>query len=329
MLKKKALVTGVGGDIGQSVIKCLKDTGYDIELIGCDVDFYAAGKKSCKKFFQSPWAIEAEEYLNFIQKLIAEEGVNYIFPTTEPEIEFYDKYRDYFRNKNLTIFINDSNIIKTFLDKYETVNFLRDNKLPYPETYTLETYNGELPFPVLLKQRKGSGAKGLKIINDEEELIFFKRKMSDAIVQEIIGSPDEEYTVGVFSTSKEVYSITLKRHLGYGSLTKVAQLVHDDKIKIIAERVANACSLNGVLNIQLRRRCEDYYVPFEINPRISSTVYFRHFFGFQDVKWWIDLKENRSVEYTPKYKNGIAVRTIGEVFFDLKKSDLNLHDIET
>ncbi len=318
MLKKKALITGIGGDIGQSVAKCLKDIGYDIDLIGCDVDSYSAGKKLCEKFFQSPWAIETEEYLNFIQKLIDEEGVNYVFPTTESEIEFYDKYQDYFRNKKLTIFINDSNIIKTFLDKYETVNFLRSNKLPYPKTYTIETYNGELSFPVLLKQRKGCGGKGLKIINDEDEFVFFKRKMKDAIVQEIIGSPDEEYTVGVFSTSKEVYSISFKRVLGYGSLTKVAQLVYDDEIKVIAERVANACSLKGVLNIQLRKRYEGNYVPFEINPRISSTVYLRHFFGFQDVKWWIDLIENRPIEYKLKYRSGIAVRSIEEVFFDLK-----------
>jgi len=37
----------------------------------------------------------------------------------------------------------------------------------------------------------------------------------------------------------------------------------------------------------------------------------------EDVKWWINLKEGRNIEYIPKYKRGVVVRTIGELFFDL------------
>ena len=314
MYNKIILVTGVGGDIGQSVIKCLKDTGYDIDIFGCDMDSYAAGRKAVKCFFEVPQAKDNQKYLEFMQELVRDKAIDYILPTTETEIEFYDRHREYF--KNIKLFINNSFIVKTFLDKYETVNFLKNNGLPYPKTYLIKDYNNELSFPLLLKRRRGYGGRGLIIINDAEELNLYNKKIKDAVIQEIVGTPNEEYTVGVFSTGKDIYSIAFKRCLGYGSLTKVAKLVDDDEIKDLAEQIAKASRLEGSLNIQLRKmgKC---YVPFEINPRFSSTVYFRHYFGFQDVKWWLDLKENKKIRFKLKHKKGVGVRTLTEVFFDL------------
>ena len=66
------------------------------------------------------------------------------------------------------------------------------------------------------------------------------------------------------------------------------------------------------------RKTKRGFIPFEINPRLSSTVYFRHFFGFKDVEWWIDMHEGNQIKYTLKYDKGIGVRTINETFFDLK-----------
>ena len=271
-----------------------------------------------KNFFTSPWAIKNKDYLDFIQRLIRQENICYILPTTEEEIKFYNNHRNSFNN--VKIFINNDNIVKIFLDKYDTVNFLKSNGFPYPRTYLIEEdYNDELPFPLLLKKRRGYGGRNLTIINDVKELNFYKKKTKDMIIQEIIGTPDEEFTVGVFSTGKDIYSIAFKRCLGYGSLTKVAELIYDDEIKDLAERIAKAACLEGSLNIQLRKT-DKYYVPFEINPRFSSTVYLRHCFGFQDVKWWLDFKEGRSIEYIPKYIKGIAVRVIDEIFFNLVPS---------
>lgn len=317
MSNKIILVTGVGGDIGQGIIKCLKDAVQGCVLLGCDIDSYAAGRKEVEKFFISPRTKDLREYLNFADTLIDKEGVSYILPSTEPEIEFYDTYRTHFNDKKTDLFINNSTTIKTFLDKYETVNFLKKNNLPYPKTYLLTDYNNELSFPLILKPRKSWGGRGQATISSEEELLFFKMRNKDTVVQEIIGSLDEEYTVGVFSTGKKIYSIAFKRSLGYGSLTRVAQYVCDLKLQDLAERIAELCSLKGSLNLQVRKT-ENGYIPLEINPRFSSTVYIRHCFGFQDVKWWIDLKNGRDVEYIPKFKVGTAVRTIGEVFFDLE-----------
>lgn len=315
--QKRVLVTGVGGDIGFNVVKCLKDSGYALELLGCDIDPYAAGRKEVDSFFIAPRAFDEESYRKCIRGAIEEYGINYIYPTTEVEIIFFHRNREYFDKTGAAIFINNPFILNTFFDKYETVSFLKENGLPYPATFLIEDYNNQLNFPLLIKARRGWGHKGLLRIMDDEELEFHRKRITNAIVQAEIGVEDEEYTIGVFSDGTSVYSICFRRYLGYGSLSKFVQLVHDDEMKYLAERIARTSQLQGSINVQCRKTA-DGYVPFEINPRLSSTVYLRHYFGFQDVKWWLDLEERKPIEYRPKYKQGIGVRTIGEVFFDME-----------
>jgi len=310
------LVTGVGGDIGQSVIKCLKDTEYNLHLFGCDTDPFAAGRAMVGKFFQPPPAKNAGKYLDFIKKVLSKEKIGYVIPTTEIEIEFFDKHRDCFKNVT-TVLINEHRVIGTFLDKYETIKFLRDNDISHPETYLVESYTNELECPFILKPRRGCGGKDLILVSDYDEFNFLKKTRRDFIVQEIVGGEDDEYTITVFSTGKEFYSIGFRRYLGYGSLSKIAHLVKDDEIRVLAEKIVKATSLEGSLNIQCRKT-DSGYIPFEVNPRFSSTVYTRHYFGFQDVKWWLDLKQGKNITYNPKFQKGTAVRTLGEVFFELR-----------
>ncbi|MBU1121667.1 MAG: ATP-grasp domain-containing protein [Candidatus Omnitrophota bacterium] len=314
-MNKRILITGVGGDIGQSVIKCLKDIDGSFNLVGCDIDSFAAGRKLVDRFYIAPQVKDDSEYISFIERILKEDKVTHVFPVTEWEIEFFNNQRGFF-NERANIFINKQEIVETFLDKYETINFLKKNNLPYPKTYLVDDYKDELSFPFILKPRKGCGGKGFVFINNREDLNFFGRKMRDGVIQEIIGSDDDEYTAAVFSTGKDYYTVAFKRILGYGSLTKVARLSDDERIKLLAENIAKAVSLEGSLNIQCRKT-QSGYVPFEINPRLSSTVYLRHFFGFQDVRWWLDFKEGRGVEYMPKFRQGVAIRTIGEIFVEL------------
>lgn len=312
------LITGVGGDIGQSVIKCLKDSSYRTHLLGCDIDPYAAGKKDVDSFFQAPKASVSESYLNFIKNIHEFSELDYIIPTTEAEIEFYDDNRKIFEENGIKLLINNTFIINAFLNKYNTAKFFKKSGIAFPETYRLSDYKNELKYPLILKPEKGCGSKKIQILYDEVDLNYFQKKYQDAILQEIIGNINEEYTVGIFSDGNKVNSIAFRRYLGYGSLTKFAELILNKEIDSMAIKIAHACKLKGSINVQMRKT-EKGFMPFEINPRFSSTVYFRHFFGFKDVEWWLNLYEGNQIEYIMKYKKGIGVRSVGEIFFDLEE----------
>lgn len=316
--KRKILVTGVGGDIGQGIIKCLRELEPLPILIGCDIDKYAAGSKFVDNFHVSPRASEEENYVEFIKLMIKQYDIEYIIPSTEYEIKVINKFRSFLDKKEIKLLINNDKIITTFLDKYETYNFFRENELPFPETYLVSEFKNQLAFPFILKLKESAGSKGVFKIHDEEELEYYRAKYDDSIVQELIGDIDNEYTIGVFSDGLNTHHIAFRRYLGLGSLSRYVELVDDDPaIKKLADDVAKLTNLKGSINIQVRKT-EDKYLVFEINPRISSTVYFRNHFGFEDVKWWLDVMDGKTIKYKPVYKKGIGVKTLDEVFFGLE-----------
>lgn len=314
-MRKNIIVTAIGGDIAQSIIKCLKDTDYKVRIVGCDIDRYAAGRSDVSGFLIAPKAVEKDRYFNFIKKAVKKYSIEYIYPASDQEIIFFNRYRNYFEEKGIKLFINSPYIIDTFLDKYKTVDFLRRNNLPYPLTFLAKKYKNQLSYPFILKPRKERGSKGVIKINNVEESRFYRKAVPGAIVQEYLGGENEEYTTGLFSDGKNVYSVSFRRKIGFGGVSKLANLLAHNKIAGIAKKIAQSCNLIGSINIQWRMRKRKPVV-FEINPRFSSTVYLRHYFGFQDVKWWMDVAEKKAIRCKLRYRKGIGVRRLSEAFFE-------------
>lgn len=318
-MKKKdnILITAVGGDIGQSVVHCLLETEYAKRLCGCDMDPYAAGRALLRRFEIAPTVDDEKSYKEFVLNVIKTHDVRFILPITEKEISFFSRKISYFESLGIKVLVLHPDLTRIFLDKYATIEYLKKNKFDVPRTFLAKNYKGQLEFPFILKSRHVCGGKGLVTINGEQDLMFYLDKNPNSILQEAIGNINDEYTVGVFSDGTNIYSIAFQRYLGYGSMTKFARLIDDSALTNLSKNIAKVCKLKGPLNIQLRKTPKGY-LPFEINPRISSTVYFRHRFGFEDVRWWLDIYNGKKISYLPKYKSGVAVRTIGGVFFDME-----------
>jgi carbamoyl-phosphate synthase large subunit len=109
--------------------------------------------------------------------------------------------------------------------------------------------------------------------------------------------PDtEEYTCGIFKTGcGEIRTVVINRKL-QGDVTGSGIVVQNDYIEKYLKQIAVLLDLQGSINVQLRLT-ERGPVAFEINPRFSSTVVFRHLMGFQDLIW--SLKELRGLPLEP------------------------------
>lgn len=317
---KNILVTGIGGDIGQSLLKCLSEDSTNHLLIGCDMDKYAGGAVLVKIFLTAPPVSEGKKYLSFIDETIKKFKINAIFPTSESEILFFNENREHYNKTDVDVYINNQQIIETFSDKYNTFNFLKKNGFACPKTFLPSNYSNQLDYPFIIKPRRSSGGKRLLFIRDNKEFDYYRMNLNDDfIVQEYIGNKDKEYTTPVFSNGAVTYNITFRRYLSseHGGFSKFVELADIKETRTLSERLAKISKLDGSINIQMREQDGKYHI-FEINPRISSTVYFRYKFGFKDIKWWMDTKAGKTIKYEPKYSKGIGVKTYSEVFFDLE-----------
>lgn len=308
---RKILVTAISGDIGNAILKILKPE--DNVLYGCDVNEIAVGMDLVEVFWQCGYAI-AEGYIDELLMKCIQYGITHLIPVNEREIEVVGNNRELFEKNNIKIVIQSQNILDICLDKYETAKFLANNGFDVPESFTDIGQIYDTRRKYICKPRKSNGSKDIftfwgKDLSDES---IAGRVKNDCIVQEYIES-DEEYTVGVFRHWNTVNVIIFRRKLknGYSSIVELTEnrTIHD-----MAVRAAELLELEGYINIQLRKKDDKYYI-FEINPRISGTVRFRHMLEYTDVLWWLDLLDNKEIKpYIQSYKKAVGVRELNEKF---------------
>ncbi len=307
---RRILVTAISGDIGNGILKILGEQ--ECHLYGCDVNDIAVGMDKVEYFWKAKYAAD-EGYIEELLEKCEELQVTHLIPVNEREIEVISKERTRFEDKGIKILILDNSILECCLDKYETAVFLKKNGVEVPATFLSEEAIVDKRKKYICKPRRSNGSKNIFTYIPETE----KADVSDEyVIQEYIDS-EEEYTIGVFRAGDITNTISFKRELknGYSYLVELSNDVH---LKEIAERAAGLLDLEGYMNIQLRKSGEKYYI-FEINPRISGTVRFRHMLGFSDVLWWLDMLDNKAVEkYTCGYNKAVGIRELNEKYLILE-----------
>ena len=308
---KKIFVTAIGGDIGYGIIKALRESEQKLHIIGCDIEEYNISRDLVDEFLVSPPYTDRESWLSFVSKTMQDCEVDYFWPVTETEIKLVSEETSLFAGKKIVQ--NADNILDVALDKGNTAFYLQDIGVNAPKTVKGNEWNEG--FPVIIKEEFSCGSHSIHIANSQDELKEYCSQMQKPVIQEYIGSAEDEYTMTVFSDGETVNFIAFKRRLGFGGMSRYVELVSDDRFDVIANKIAKAFELKGSINIQMRKKNDEYYV-FEINPRISSTIGFRMKLGFNDVAWWIDMLEGRDVpEFVCPTGKVYGVRTVEEKMF--------------
>jgi len=315
--KKTLLITAVGGDIGHAFAKAVAGEGFS--LIGCDARSVCDDHALFKRCFRVPPANNAQEYLGAVREIATASGADLVVPISEPEIKAFHDNRAQWSSWDSRVMINNATILDHFLDKYQTVTYLQSIGIRVPQTFVLKDYGGQLGFPLIIKKRSGCGNKGTWKVESPVDLNYFKQKDDGTfLVQEFLGRDDQEFTTGIFSDGKNTSSITFKRRLGMGGLSVEVKLADAPALEAMARDIARHTQLVGSINIQ-SRFCDGTYIPFEINPRLSSTLGFRKAFGFGDCLWWPRVCLGGTYQYQKQYKSGRGARYLAEAYSQMDR----------
>ena len=305
------LVTGCGGDIGQSIGKILLNSPYTKKLYGNDIS-----DKNAAQFIYPNFSVGLRfthpEYLKTLENFIQTNAIDIIIPIAEPELRFFSKQNILKKIGNAKMITASPLAMKVGFDKYYTAEFLKKEGLPFPKTALAKDIKTIDSFPVILKSKTGSGSKNIHKINTMEEFLFYTRNtIEDYVVQEFITENNGEFTCGLFRSSKgEIKSQIFKRELS-GGYSGYGEVIRNAEITSLLEELAIKLDLVGSINVQLRI-AENSPKIFEINPRFSSTVLFRHLLGFEDVIWSIQdrlqlkIYDNRKDVIGKKFYKGFS-----------------------
>jgi len=309
-MKYNILITSVGGDIGGNIVKILKEQDlFKCSLIGIDIKEHVFPEIDLNYFHQVS-RVDNPTYITELKNIILKYKIDIIIPSSEFDILYLHENIVFFHDLNVKLLINNQDIVHTFLNKYITAKILDNLNICTPKTYTLDEYNNDLPFPLIIKASSSTTSKMIEKVNTNEELIAVQATILDKekfIVQEYIGTETEEYTTTIYYDENITKVITFKRLLD-GDKTGYAEIINAPILDEYALTIAKKFVLSGSINIQSRKFNNNFYI-FEINPRISSTVYIRNHFNFQDLMWWVTKKLNITLnaDLLKVEKEGIAV----------------------
>ncbi len=307
--KLNILVTGCGGDIGQSLGKILLKSVYTNNLFGIDVS-----DKNAAQFIFPNFSVGVrftdEEYLQKLESFIEDNKIDIVIPIAEPELRNFSEKGILDSIGSAKMITASSMALEVGFDKYKTAEFLKAEGLPFPKTYRAEYVKVIESFPVILKSRTGSGSKDIHKINTMDEFSFYTRNnIEDLVIQEFITDKNGEFTCGLFRSSKgQIRSQILKREL-QGGYSGYGEVIENETITALLQELAVKLNLIGSINVQLRI-VDNLPKIFEINPRFSSTVLYRHLFGFEDLIWSIEdrlgleLSDNRQDVIGRKFYKG-------------------------
>ena len=299
-----ALITAIGGDIAQSVARLVRRNFPDLRLIGTDMSAEHGGSLFVDEMRLIP-AAGGADYIDALISIIETEHVDHVLPMAEAEMTALLPLID--KRAHANWITAGTQVIRAGIDKLETMRAIERMGIPVP--WTVAVGPGEPPmFPCILKDRFGSGSRGVHTIHDSEEARYLAARHPDAVYQELLPGADQEVTCAVYRTiDGRVATLQMRRRL-VGGFTGWAVIIDDPAITTVCERIATRLDLTGAMNVQLRLTADGPRI-FEINPRYSSTVLMRDAIGFTDVVWTFDELQGRTVTFPLIPPGTVIVRT--------------------
>ncbi|WP_321150949.1 ATP-grasp domain-containing protein [Aeromonas jandaei] len=287
--KVNVMVMAVGSPLGQSILKAVKLSSYVDNLYAADISERAAGLHFENVQPVILPLVKENSYFDELTDLIERNDIKVIFPTISVEHEFFAKYASYFNERKIDIVSCGTSVFEICNDKYESMQYLRQNGIAAPATVlgcehdAIEEFITRYGFPLVIKPRNGASSNDVFVIKSKDRLLA----LLDAyprdyfVVQEYLEDP-KDYTAGVYVSSSGDFNdvIIFERDLKFG-LSYSGKIIIDENIKKYCLSIANALKSTYSINIQFKMMAGQPYC-YEINPRLSSTTSIRAHFGFNE-----------------------------------------------
>jgi carbamoyl-phosphate synthase large subunit len=317
------LVTGANSTVAQSIIKALKASPLDVRIFGTDINPFSPGLyRVHEAFLVKPYRDPGYEAQ--MLELMRGRRIDVMLPAVEGELQQLAERRAAWEDATGTrIIVNTSALLDVTQDKYRTACFLAEHGCNAPAS-TVDTrptaladFAARVGFPLIVKPRRGATSRHVHVVNTLPELLDVVARVPGPVVQEHLGTAEEEYTCGVFVDRHGTLQgvATLRREIANGiTSTAVVEPVPDVEAEVA--RIVAALKPRASCNVQLRRNRDGRPTAFEVNARFSSSVAIRAHFGFNEVEATIRSfvlgEEIKPLTCRP----GIAMRYVNEVYAD-------------
>ena len=211
--------------------------------------------------------IEDPKYVPTLASLCEEFGVGVVIPLTDLDIEVLALAR---ADGRLPALVPDPEIASATYDKYETHLLLGRLGLPSPPT----VLPGVQPpsYPVMVKPRRGSGARSIHLANDAAQAEFFVSYVKEpTMLQRAMDGP--EFSIDCLSDVDQRCLNAIPRTMieSRGGESIKGTVIDDPSLVALGRDVVQALGVRGPCTVQVFRDSEVGLGITDVNTRFGGA----------------------------------------------------------
>lgn len=307
------LLTAIGSMSALCAINNLHKAGH--KVVGCDIypKEWHVEASLCDVFKQAPYA-NTEEYIPFLIQLAKENGVKYIFPLTDLEIDVINRQRDLFESEGITVCISSKETLSVARNKFVLYDVFKDDSLvPSVPTLTPEDDLSQLHYPCVAKPRDGRSSEGLCYLQDESQLKNLKHSSSYIFQEKIEGRVctvdyvRNPQTGNSFCVPREEL---LRTKNGAGTTVRI---FHDEKLERLVTYIGEKLKICGVVNMEFINNGKGFFL-IDINPRFSAGVAFSCKTGYDFINAHLACFLGNNLPPKKEFGEFIAIKYFTEYY---------------
>lgn len=262
-----------------------------------------------------------EAYVQAVEKICAQERIDAIFPSFDPQVYVFSKNKVRFESMGIVIPVADYQAVVTIMDKYRLLQLASEAGFPCPRTY-LPAHVDEVGriardtgFPVMVKPRTGTAGQGAGTAKDLPELIERFRAARARGAAPLI----QEYIPG---REKINFHLTLDRE---GEVKLAFSLVNEGNFRFrggfgrgqfsapphsslpVVVSILRKAGYWGSAHVEAKIDARDGLPKLmEINPRFGNRLWTRTALGLNEPWMCLEIARRRPVDAVTGYPLGVA-----------------------
>jgi carbamoyl-phosphate synthase large subunit len=195
--------------------------------------------------------IEDPGYVPALARLCEEHAVGAVLPLTDLDIEVLALAR---AGGVLPAFVPTPEVARATYDKYEAHLLLARHALPSPPTTLPEHGLDGLEFPVMVKPRRGSGARSIHLAHDASQARFFAEYVTEPVmIQQAMQGPELSIDCLGDLRGRCLNAVPRTMLESRGGESIKGAVVRDEELIALGRRTMEALAVTGPATIQVFR----------------------------------------------------------------------------
>jgi len=227
-------------------------------------------------------------YIKQLLSIVKTNRVKLLVPTVDLDLKVLARNKPKFTALGCRVLVSTQEVVDICQDKRKTNRFLIKNGFDTPATISITSAlsKKKLNWPCFLKPWNGSAGKQNTIVNNRRELLFYAKKIPNAICQEFIEGTEYSCDVYVDFGMRVRCVVPRKRiEIRAGEVSK-GRVVKNPHIISKATKLVEALGAGpGIITLQLFLTDNGKIKFIEINPRFGGGAPLSIKAGANFPKW--------------------------------------------